>query len=290
MTDNKQPLAKFARTELTGTSAASPLPTEFKLFSFGTNKTLHGEFVFDAQSAADVMNEFKRRGVDMVIDLNHDSLDRDKRLLRADSADAMGWFVPEVRPDGSLWATAVRWSSEGERRLRGRLQRFTSPAAHYDPATMRVVSLVNCALCSDPATFGNAPLLAASAGSKTTMVGARVPGEMKRKLALVAERRGMNVSHLIKLAVDRMTSKIVGPPSELLTDLLAAMSLPPTATPDDIKRALFDLVDERFAAPAPAPVQLSAETLRRIKAKGLTVEQFLAQREEIAQAMRRRKG
>jgi phage I-like protein len=142
--------------------AAAPLPHEFKLFDAGVNRTLHGDFTLDAAGAAAIMAAYKKRGVDYPIDLQHDSLDPDKRLMRADAADSMGWFAPAVRPDGSLWATQVRWSSEGERRLRGRLQRYTSPAATYDRKTRRVIGLLNAALCSDPATYQNAPLVAAS--------------------------------------------------------------------------------------------------------------------------------
>jgi phage I-like protein len=142
--------------------AAGPLPTEFRLFSAGINRTMHGDFVLDAEGAAAIMAAYERRGVDMVIDLQHDSLDPIKRAARADAADAMGSFRPQVRDDGSLWAVGVCWSAEGERRLRARLQRYTSPAAHYDRKSRRIVALLNAALCADPGTYAIAPLVAAS--------------------------------------------------------------------------------------------------------------------------------
>lgn len=154
-------LSRNASQLLLSDDAAAPLPTEFKLFALGVNKTLHGDFVLDAEGAAAILAQWKRRGVDMQIDLNHDSLDKDKRLMRSDAADSMGSFVPELRADG-LWATRVCWSSEGARRLRGKLQRYTSPAAHYDTKTRRITALHNAALCSDPATYEIAPLVAAS--------------------------------------------------------------------------------------------------------------------------------
>ncbi len=145
--------------------ADAPLPTEFLLFAAGLNRTVHGDFVFDAQSARDITAEWRARNREAVIDLEHFSLKPEVVTARADACDAMGYFTPEVRADGSLWATSVHWSSEGERRLRGKLQRYSSPAAHFDTKTRRVLSLVNCALCADPATYGNAPLVAASANT-----------------------------------------------------------------------------------------------------------------------------
>jgi phage I-like protein len=164
-------LSQVCTTLAVSGEAAEPLPTEFLLFAAGVNRTVHGEFVFDAQSARDVMAEFRKRGTDMMIDLEHFSVRPEVVIARADARDAMGYFTPEVRADGSLWATAVRWSAEGERRLRGRLQRYTSPAAYFDQKTRRVVRLVNSAICSDPATYGNAPLMAASA-SRSSDAGA----------------------------------------------------------------------------------------------------------------------
>ena len=255
------------------------LPTEFKLFSAGLNKTLHGDFIFDAQSAAGVMADFRRRGVEMVIDLNHDSLDQNKRLMRNDAADAMGHFVPEVRPDGSLWATQVRWSAEGQRRLTARSQRYTSPAANYDTKTRRIVSLVNCALCADPATYNATALVAAS---RTGMVSARVPNKLRRQVQRVALARGTSVSAIVGHALAKLTSK--QSPDALFRELLQALDLEPGATKDDITSALSELIasadfttDDPLAQ-SPEAAQLSAETRRAIAAKGWTISQFFEAR------------
>jgi len=274
---------------------ARTLPTEFRLFSAGINHTAHGTFVFDGESAKAVMSDFAKRGVPMVIDLQHDSLDADKRLLRNDAADAMGYFVPEVRPDGSLWATAVRWSTEGKRRLESGLQRYTSPAAHYDTKSRRIVALLNCALCSDPATRNAAPLMAASAEKiarrATQMISARLPAPMAKRVQALALERGTTVSGLITHALVRLASKQTV--DDLLAQLLDALGLSIDADRKAITQALIDLIAGIDAKPArpsassPPPakpvdslpdVQLSSETLAKIKAKGMTVPQFLAAR------------
>ncbi len=136
-------------------------PTEFLLFKAGVNETSKGPALFDAQAAEMVMATYRREGHDLMIDLEHYATDRDAKLLKSDATDAMAWFSLEVR-NGELWAANVRWTPEGERRLRARSQRFTSPAFHGDTKTRRVVDLVNVALCSMPATFSALPLVAAS--------------------------------------------------------------------------------------------------------------------------------
>src|SRR6478752_6238822 len=147
--------------------ADQPLPSEFQIFKPGLNKTRKGDFLYDEAAAAEVLAEYQAGGVKLCLDLEHDSLDPKKRQARADAADAMGWYDLEQRSDGSLWAVNVRWSSEGERRLRGKLQRYTSPAFFTEEAEdggERPTRLINVALCAMPATLDAAPLVAASEG------------------------------------------------------------------------------------------------------------------------------
>ncbi len=146
--------------------ADQPLPTCFLIFRPGVNATRKGDFTYDETAAAEVLAEYQAGGVQLCLDLEHDSLDPKKRTARADAADAMGWYDLEQRSDGSLWAVNVRWSSEGERRLRGKLQRYTSPAflTLEDENGERPTRLINVALCAMPATLDATPLVAASEG------------------------------------------------------------------------------------------------------------------------------
>ena len=142
------------------TEADAPLPTEFRLFADGANETTKGTFVLDPGGLAEALADFKRRGVDLPIDLEHDALSEDARAARADAGDARGWFKLEAR-DGELWAVDVTWTPDGERRLRDRTQRYISPVFAYDDEG-RIVGVRNCALTAMPATLGAVPLVAAS--------------------------------------------------------------------------------------------------------------------------------
>jgi len=93
-----------------------------------------------------------------MMDLMHGATDEQAITLRADAADAMCWYDLEVR-DGELWGVGVEWSTEGERRIRARLQRFVSPTFFTDE-TGRIVALDNVALVSRPGMFGATDLTA----------------------------------------------------------------------------------------------------------------------------------
>lgn len=140
-----------------------PLPDAFRLFEQGVNESSKGPCIFDAAAAAHVFEAYRRTGVDYVIDLEHLSHDEVARLTREDATDARGWFQIELR-NGELWAVNVRWTPDGEDRLRKRKQRYISPAFFHD-AEGRVCELVDAALTSAPATYHALPLVAANRSS-----------------------------------------------------------------------------------------------------------------------------
>jgi phage I-like protein len=139
------------------------LPSEFAIFTPGDNPSTKGPAIWDVQAADSVMSFVRERGrVDYMIDLEHRSLDAGAVALSSDAADAMGWFNVEMR-GLELWAVNVRWTPEGERRLRAKLQRYTSPAFYWlDAENGRVGEIINVALVSMPATHDQAALVAAS--------------------------------------------------------------------------------------------------------------------------------
>ncbi len=133
-------------------------PTEFRIFRAGANAMTKGTFMFTAASAATIMDEYQRCGVDMMIDLEHESIAGPP--VRADSRDARGWYRLEVRA-GELWAVDVRWTEDGARRLANKTQRYVSPTFGVNEAG-EIVDLVNCALVAMPATYDAPALVAAS--------------------------------------------------------------------------------------------------------------------------------
>lgn len=166
--------------------AAAPLPTEFVIFRAGVNASSKGPVLFDAAAAAAVMARYAQDGRDLMIDLEHEALDVP---VLADSRDARGWFKLALR-GGDLYAVDVRWTPDGERRLRERAQRYISPAFTEDKEG-RPTWLVNVALCAIPA-LRNAPALVAARADSVA--------ETKRALRLA-------LGAVIRLACARNTTR-----------------------------------------------------------------------------------
>lgn len=136
------------------------LPTRFRIFSAGMNETSKGPVLFDKEAAAMVMGQYAKEGVDIMIDLEHQSLDADDRS-RPDAPDARGWLKLNVTSEGELWAESVTWTADGKERVLGKKQRYISPVVATDKND-RARYILNVALVAAPATHNAQALIAAS--------------------------------------------------------------------------------------------------------------------------------
>lgn len=237
-----------------------PLPDRFLLFKRGINATAKGDVLFDAEAAQLVVDAANQAGVDFMIDLEHDSVDEATRLARADAADALGWFSLEVDASGNLWACNVRWNPEGERRLRNRLQRYTSPCFEYDSETGRVVSLINVALCGRPATYNAKPLVAASLGCKPRRKLSMNPDIVKKALEVLASGDANAALELLKEVVTALAG---GDSAE--TPDPAAMAADPNKPQDPTpEQAMAQALSAVFGKTSPGEI---VEAVKSLSAK-----------------------
>lgn len=142
------------------------LPAEFRIFKAGENATSHGSFLFDAEAAKSVMAAYEEHGIDVMIDLEHLSVENPEVSANFDP-DARGWCKLELR-SGELWAVAVVWTADGAARLKEKRQRYISPVFAFNTESRRVEELFNIAMTSMPATDNLEPLVAASARMRRT--------------------------------------------------------------------------------------------------------------------------
>jgi phage I-like protein len=164
-------------------------PSEIRLFKAGINETTKGEFLFDSKAAELVIAAAKEQGIDLIVDLEHLSLDPEARHF---NPDALGHFNLEVR-NGELWAVNIRWNGEGERRLSEKTQRYISPAFMTDDDN-RITEVVNIALVSMPATHNTPALVAANRRPKHM--------SLKDRMNALAARNSIAKGKLTKLADD----------------------------------------------------------------------------------------
>ncbi|MFZ5450261.1 MAG: phage protease [Thermodesulfobacteriota bacterium] len=106
----------------------------------------------DPESLAAMVTAFRSRGVDLVIDYEHQS-------LQGRQAPAAGWIKDlEARGDG-LWGR-VEWTPQAREYLRNREYRYFSPVLQLDPETKKPLALMQVGLTNVPAIKRLAPLVA----------------------------------------------------------------------------------------------------------------------------------
>lgn len=210
-------------------------PSEFRIFAAGKNETTKGTYIFDEEAAREVMAAYHAHAVDVMIDLEHLSLE-DASESRSFDPDARAWCKLELR-GGELWAIEVSWTPDGEARLRDRRQRYISPAFLFDRETKRIEQLLNIGIVAMPATHNIAPLVAASARAQR-LSGLGLEGDnimTPEQYAKIAEALGLgadaNVEDVLATII-AMTTKIKDAANGTTTDPAAeAEPLAATAPP-----------------------------------------------------------
>jgi phage I-like protein len=123
---------------------ASQPPAWFQVFPAG-EVLIDGEepAVMDAEGAALILEQFRRRSHDLVIDYEH-------QTLSGERAPAAGW-VQELAwfEELGLWARA-EWTQEAAGYLRRREYRYFSPVFLLRKDDRKIVNLYNIALTNQP--------------------------------------------------------------------------------------------------------------------------------------------
>jgi hypothetical protein len=287
-------------------SLAAPAapPSEFRIFKAGINSTTKGPFLFDEAAAREVMARYQQEGVDLIVDLEHASLDPNAPHY---DPDARGHFKLALR-NGELWAVDCKWTPDGQRRLAEKTQRYISPVAWRDEETKRVVYVANVGLVAQPATHHAPPLVAASKfGAKTsTMLGARVGKVEARRFRALAKQQGMAPGVLLRgfimLAAAKLEGKTPGQIMAMVGDLLGLEDTSPEFVLEAVKSIYAEIPPvgdgsgtTETADPAPPPLgvepqplakksdplaaKLSRTELAHCEAKSITPSQFYARKQ-----------
>lgn len=142
---------------------AADLPEWIRLLPVGMVDLVDGRppVEVDRESLTTLVAEFEARGVDLVVDYEHQS-------LQGGRAPAAGWIKElEARDDG-LWAR-VEWTAQAQEYLRQKEYRYFSPVLRLDPETRRPLALMQVALTNVPAMKGVAPLVAKYGGEASAL-------------------------------------------------------------------------------------------------------------------------
>jgi len=137
-------------------------PMRFRVVKFGNNAFTksdnQGSFEFTPELAEMIVNEFKKRGKDIVIDFEHGTLNQN--AAANGDAPAAGWGGNlEVDEDG-LYVVISNWTDKGKNRLESGEYRYHSPVFKFDQG--RPCALHSIALTTHPALHDLDALVAAN--------------------------------------------------------------------------------------------------------------------------------
>jgi len=239
----------------------SGAPTEFQVLPNGKIDINGDEPAFiDEASALGLIERFKKRGNDMVIDYEH-------QTLEGVQAPAAGWVKNiEWRGEQGLWLT-VEWTKRAQEYLANREYRYFSPVLAISKAGRKVLELINVALTNSPAINNLQPIVAkydADKNQPTKEEGLMIE-KLKKLLGLAADAGEDKIIEAVTLSINKV-KELTEQAANVVAckDVLDAIGAEAGATKEKVLTIVAGL-----KAPADAAQQLSlkvAELTQKIAA------------------------
>lgn len=159
------------------------LPEWIRLLPLGEVNLADGResFTVDAASLEQIVAAFRTRGIDMVVDYEHES-------LAGGRAPAAGWIKELQARDDGLWGR-VDWTPAASEYLKNKEYRYFSPVLRLDPETRKPLALLHMGLTNVPAINHLTPLVAKA----EAFADARAQQEARAKKYGIGVKEGSNV-------------------------------------------------------------------------------------------------
>lgn len=193
-------------------------------------------FTVDQESLAAMVQHFRERGLDLVIDYEHQTLSGRK-------APAAGWIKDlEAREDG-LWVR-VEWTEAARSHLEAREYRYFSPVLRLAKTGRRPVALLHAALTNTPAINHLQPLVAKDSGQWPVVSDQEAAGG--RHVGCVLRTSGLPASVGCVLRTSILPEQQEAQVEALLKHLKDRLGLTPEAAAAEV----MALADQRLTAAA----------------------------------------
>lgn len=121
-------------------------PEEVKILPVGTVNSEKGDFIVDQESYKEMKAEMQRRGIDIVIDYEH-------QTLKDVQAPAGGWVKDLIYTPEAIVAK-VEWTPKAKEYLKNKEYRYLSPVVLTRKSDSKAVVLHSLALTNIPAING----------------------------------------------------------------------------------------------------------------------------------------
>lgn len=129
----------------------SGIPGEIKILPIGSVKSQKGDFIVDDESADLIINEFKERRLDLVIDYEH-------QTLSDVQAPAGGW-IKDIRKGEDALIADVEWTDRAKEYLEHKEYKYLSPVVIVRIKDSKAVAIHSVALTNTPAIDGMFPIV-----------------------------------------------------------------------------------------------------------------------------------
>jgi phage I-like protein len=216
-------------------------------------------FMVDEDSLKSMVEAYRSRGIDLVIDYEHQS-------LQGERAPAAGWIKDlEARSDG-LWAR-VDWTQQARDYLEKKEYRYFSPVLRLDPETRRPTALMHVGLTNVPAINHLPPLVARWGGEAAVQAEPAPAGPGRWSPAMTMEsgkeeaKMVEQLKRLMGLKPEEEERVVCGKALETFRDLAATLNLPGEVSMSQLKGAV-----EALKAGAACLLKTEAE-LQALKAR-----------------------
>lgn len=122
------------------------VPEEVKLLPLGMVHSQRGDFLVDDESVESIIQYFKDRRIDLVIDYEH-------QTLKDIQAPAGGWITDIYKGEDALFAKA-KWTEKASEYLKNKEYRYLSPVVIVGKKDKRAREIHSVALTNTPAIDG----------------------------------------------------------------------------------------------------------------------------------------
>lgn len=129
----------------------SEVPIEIKILPLGHVESQKGNFEVDGESVNLILQQFKKRQLDLVIDYEH-------QTLSDIQAPAAGWIKDLYKADNAI-AAKVEWTPKALEYLKNKEYRYLSPVVLTRKSDMKAVILHSVALTNTPAIDKMFPII-----------------------------------------------------------------------------------------------------------------------------------
>lgn len=129
-----------------GQVAVDGVPGEIKILPLGMVHNVRQDFLVDEESCQKIIESFRGRRLDLVIDYEH-------QTLKDIQAPAAGW-IKDIKKGGDSLIAVVEWTLKAQEYLKNKEYRYLSPVVFVRKTDNKAIGLHSAALTNTPAIDG----------------------------------------------------------------------------------------------------------------------------------------